>query len=55
MFDLVIEHTKDVVKIRQKKFRGWNTYIGPRTKDIDELEKSLCISQLQEGGGHKII
>lgn len=52
MFDIVIEHTKEVVKIRQKKFRGWNVYIGSRTKDIEDLEKSLCTSQPQEGGGH---
>lgn len=41
MFDIIIDNSKDVVKIRQKKFRGWNVYIDSRTKDIEELEKSL--------------
>lgn len=42
MFDVIINNAKDVVEIRQKKFRGWNVYIDSRTKDIEDLEKSLC-------------
>lgn len=45
MFDIVIDNSKDVVKIRQKKFRGWNLYLCSRTKDIEELEKSLCTNE----------
>ena len=45
MFDIIIESTKEVIKIRQKKFRGWNVYVNSRTKDIEELEKSLCTKE----------
>lgn len=45
MFDIVIDDTKDMVKIRQKKFRGWNVYLDSRTKDIEELENSLCTDE----------
>lgn len=45
MFDVTINNTKEVVEIRQKKFRGWNVYIDSRTKDIEELEKSLCTNE----------
>ena len=41
MFDLVIEDARELVKIRQKKFRGWNVYTEA-TKDIEKLENSLC-------------
>lgn len=42
MFDVAINNAKDIVEIRQKKFRGWNVYINSRTKDIEDLEKNLC-------------
>ena len=41
MFDLQVEDSKEQVKLRQKKFRGWNLYTES-TKDIEEIESSLC-------------
>ena len=41
MFDIVIENAKEHIKLRQKKYRGWNLYLDNRTKDIEELEKSM--------------
>lgn len=45
MFDLAIQDDKEMVKIRQKKFRGLNLYAESRTKDIEELENSLCTNE----------
>ncbi len=41
IFDLVMEDAKEHVKLRQKKYRGWNLYTES-TKQIEEIEDSLC-------------
>ncbi len=49
VFDLVIEDGQELVKIRQKKYRGWNLYTGSRSRDLEELEKSLCGANNENG------
>lgn len=41
IFDLAIYDTREHVKLRQKKYRGWNLYTES-AKDIEEIEDSLC-------------